>query len=56
MRPDPAIRIVDEAARYAALKREVAARHPGDRLAYIAGKERYVTDLQAQALRWAGAA
>jgi GrpB-like predicted nucleotidyltransferase (UPF0157 family) len=42
-----------EAARYAALKREVAARHPQDRLAYIAGKDAYVTALEGRALRWA---
>jgi GrpB-like predicted nucleotidyltransferase (UPF0157 family) len=43
----------DEVARYAALKRTVAARHPQDRLAYIAGKEAYVTALEARALAWA---
>lgn len=43
----------DEAGRYAALKHELAARHPGDRLAYIAGKERYVVDLEARAVAWA---
>jgi GrpB-like predicted nucleotidyltransferase (UPF0157 family) len=42
-----------EAARYETLKREVAARHPEDRLAYIDGKEAYVADLQARALAWA---
>jgi GrpB-like predicted nucleotidyltransferase (UPF0157 family) len=42
----------DEAARYAALKRKIAERHPQDRLAYIAGKERYVRDLEARALEW----
>ncbi|MGZ6673642.1 MAG: GrpB family protein, partial [Solirubrobacteraceae bacterium] len=31
-----------EAARYAALKRQVVERHPQDRLAYIEGKEEYV--------------
>jgi GrpB-like predicted nucleotidyltransferase (UPF0157 family) len=41
-----------EAARYAALKRAVAARHPQDRLAYIAGKEAHVTALEARALAW----
>ena len=44
----------DEAARYAALKREAVARHPQDRLAYMASKDAYVTDLQARALAWAG--
>jgi GrpB-like predicted nucleotidyltransferase (UPF0157 family) len=43
----------DEAAGYAELKRTVAARHPQDRLAYMAGKDRYVRDLQARALPWA---
>jgi GrpB-like predicted nucleotidyltransferase (UPF0157 family) len=43
----------DEAAAYAALKREVASRHPQDRLAYIAGKESYVSALEARALAWA---
>jgi GrpB-like predicted nucleotidyltransferase (UPF0157 family) len=43
----------DEAAAYAALKREVVARHPQNRLAYIAGKEAYVTALEARALAWA---
>jgi GrpB-like predicted nucleotidyltransferase (UPF0157 family) len=42
-----------EAARYAALKRRVVERHPQDRLAYIEGKEDYVTDLEARALEWA---
>lgn len=45
----------DEAARYGAFKRAVAARHPGDRLAYIEGKDNYVADLEARALRWARA-
>ena len=42
----------DEAAAYAELKIEVAARHPGDRLAYIAGKHGYVDALEARALAW----
>jgi GrpB-like predicted nucleotidyltransferase (UPF0157 family) len=42
-----------EAARYAALKRSVAARHPEDRLAYIDGKDPYLADLEERALRWA---
>jgi GrpB-like predicted nucleotidyltransferase (UPF0157 family) len=42
----------DEAAAYAQLKRAVAERHPRDRLAYMAGKDRYVVELQARALRW----
>jgi len=43
----------EEAARYAALKRQVVARHPEDRLAYIDGKEGYLAALQARALMWA---
>jgi GrpB-like predicted nucleotidyltransferase (UPF0157 family) len=43
----------DEAARYAALKRAVIARHPQDRLAYIEGKDEYVTALERRALAWA---
>jgi GrpB-like predicted nucleotidyltransferase (UPF0157 family) len=42
----------DEAASYEALKRRLAARHPQDRLAYIAGKEAYVTALEDRALAW----
>src|SRR5829696_2305345 len=42
-----------EAARYAALKRQVAARHPQDRLAYIEGKSAYVTALEQRAIAWA---
>jgi GrpB-like predicted nucleotidyltransferase (UPF0157 family) len=43
----------DEAARYAALKRELVKRHPQDRLAYIAVKEQYATDLESRAVVWA---
>jgi GrpB-like predicted nucleotidyltransferase (UPF0157 family) len=43
----------DEAASYAALKRELAARHPQDRLAYIAGKEAYIDKLEERAINWA---
>jgi GrpB-like predicted nucleotidyltransferase (UPF0157 family) len=42
----------DELAQYAALKRGVAARHPQDRLAYIAGKDEYVAGLEVRALVW----
>jgi GrpB-like predicted nucleotidyltransferase (UPF0157 family) len=42
-----------EAATYAALKRELVARQPRDRLAYMAGKEAYVAALEARALAWA---
>jgi GrpB-like predicted nucleotidyltransferase (UPF0157 family) len=41
-----------EAARYASLKRELAARHPRDRQAYMAGKEPYVDALERRALGW----
>jgi hypothetical protein len=43
----------NEATRYAALKREVVARHPQDRLAYIEGKQEYVAALEARAVAWA---
>jgi GrpB-like predicted nucleotidyltransferase (UPF0157 family) len=42
----------EEAARYGARKREVAARHPEDRLAYIEGKEEFVIALERRALAW----
>lgn len=45
----------EEAARYAALKRELAERYPRDRLTYIEGKDRYVGDLEARAVAWAAA-
>jgi GrpB-like predicted nucleotidyltransferase (UPF0157 family) len=41
-----------EAARYEALKRELADRHPEDRLAYIAGKEPFMAVLETRALAW----
>jgi GrpB-like predicted nucleotidyltransferase (UPF0157 family) len=44
-----------EAATYEALKRELVARHPQDRLAYIEGKDTYVTALQKRAVTWARA-
>jgi GrpB-like predicted nucleotidyltransferase (UPF0157 family) len=47
LRSDP-----DEVARYSAAKREVAARHPQDRLAYIDAKADYVEALQGRALAW----
>ncbi len=43
----------DEAARYAALKRQVVVRHPQDRLAYIEGKDGYLTALEQRAVAWA---
>jgi GrpB-like predicted nucleotidyltransferase (UPF0157 family) len=42
-----------ECAAYAALKRRLVAAAPGDRLAYIAGKQRYVDDLEVRAVAWA---
>ena len=44
----------DEALEYGALKRDLVARHPGDRLAYIDGKDRFVAALEERALAWAG--
>lgn len=43
----------EEAARYADLKRQVVARHPEDRVAYIDGKEEYLAALEGRALMWA---
>jgi GrpB-like predicted nucleotidyltransferase (UPF0157 family) len=42
----------DEAERYASLKRALAAAHPEDRLAYIAGKMAFMGELEAHALGW----
>jgi GrpB-like predicted nucleotidyltransferase (UPF0157 family) len=42
-----------EATAYAVLKRELAARHPQDRLAYMEGKASYMSDIEARALEWA---
>jgi GrpB-like predicted nucleotidyltransferase (UPF0157 family) len=42
-----------EAARYAVLKRRLAARHPRDRLSYIEGKDEYVAALERRAVLWA---
>jgi GrpB-like predicted nucleotidyltransferase (UPF0157 family) len=41
-----------EAQRYGDLKRELVARRPGDRLAYIKGKSGYVAVLEQRALDW----
>jgi GrpB-like predicted nucleotidyltransferase (UPF0157 family) len=43
----------DEVSAYAELKRGLVARAPGDRLAYIEGKEEYVAALELRALAWA---
>jgi GrpB-like predicted nucleotidyltransferase (UPF0157 family) len=43
----------DEAGAYADRKRDLVARAPGDRLAYIEGKEEYVAALERRALAWA---
>jgi GrpB-like predicted nucleotidyltransferase (UPF0157 family) len=45
----------EEVAAYAAFKRVIAEQHPGDRLAYMAGKDRYVVDLERRALDWQAA-
>jgi GrpB-like predicted nucleotidyltransferase (UPF0157 family) len=45
----------EEAARYEALKRELVSRHPNDRLAYVAGKDAFMLDLEARAVAWAAA-
>ena len=42
----------DEAAGYGALKRALVRQRPHDRLAYMAGKQRYVNELEARALSW----
>jgi len=42
----------DDARAYEELKREVSSRTPRDRLAYIAGKDEFVQDLQRRALAW----
>jgi GrpB-like predicted nucleotidyltransferase (UPF0157 family) len=44
-----------EAAAYEALKRALVREHPQDRLAYVAGKDGYMLDLEARAVRWATA-
>jgi GrpB-like predicted nucleotidyltransferase (UPF0157 family) len=41
-----------EARSYETLKRELVDRFPRDRLEYIAGKERHLSELQALALEW----
>jgi GrpB-like predicted nucleotidyltransferase (UPF0157 family) len=41
----------DLAAEYAALKRRLAAEHPGDRVAYTRGKTEFVTRVTAEAKR-----
>lgn len=42
----------EEVERYAALKRDLVALHPRDRLAYMEGKERYVAALERRAAAW----
>ncbi len=44
----------DAAARYAAVKRELAARHPIDRDRYVEEKPAVVVELLTEATRWAG--
>ncbi|MEN3283491.1 MAG: hypothetical protein V7607_4631 [Solirubrobacteraceae bacterium] len=43
----------DEAASYEKLKRTLVREHPDDRLAYVAGKDGYMIELEARAVRWA---
>ena len=43
----------EEAAAYAALKRDLAARHPDDRPAYCEGKADLVDAMETRALLWA---
>jgi GrpB-like predicted nucleotidyltransferase (UPF0157 family) len=43
----------EEVASYAALKREIVAHAPNDRLLYIEGKDAYVDALEERALAWA---
>ena len=45
----------DEAARYEELKRTLVREHPEDRLAYVAGKDGHMIEIEARALRWATA-
>jgi GrpB-like predicted nucleotidyltransferase (UPF0157 family) len=42
----------DEVVAYAELKRRLVGRAPGDRLAYIKGKDSYVAALELRALAW----
>jgi GrpB-like predicted nucleotidyltransferase (UPF0157 family) len=42
-----------EAARYEAVKRESARLHPEDRIAYMAGKEGFILEMERRALDWA---
>ncbi|MBS1888497.1 MAG: GrpB family protein [Actinobacteria bacterium] len=44
----------EEAARYAALKRELVASRPGDRLAYVEGKAEFVAALERRAVMFVG--
>lgn len=39
-----------EAARYEAVKRESARLHPEDRIAYMAGREAFILELERRAL------
>jgi len=43
----------DEAASYEELKRTLVREHPEDRLAYVAGKDGYMIELEARAVHWA---
>jgi GrpB-like predicted nucleotidyltransferase (UPF0157 family) len=43
-----------EAAAYETVKRDVAGRHSGDRIAYMEGKDGFVGALEARAIAWRG--
>jgi GrpB-like predicted nucleotidyltransferase (UPF0157 family) len=43
----------EEAASYEELKRTLVREHPEDRLAYVAGKDGYMIELEARAVLWA---
>jgi GrpB-like predicted nucleotidyltransferase (UPF0157 family) len=45
-----------EAAAYEAVKRDVAGRHPEDRIAYMEGKDAFMVALEARAVAWISAA
>ena len=42
----------DQARGYERVKRAAVARHPGDRLGYMAAKQAFVDDLERRALVW----
>ena len=42
----------DQARSYERVKRAAAARHPGDRIGYMAAKQAFADDLERRALAW----